>query len=865
MSDEIIDQNTEKSIDTPSVQTGIIDVKMVEQVKKAFLEYSMSVIVARALPDVRDGLKPVQRRILYGMSELGLSHNTATKKSARIVGDVMGKYHPHGDSSIYDAMVRMAQDFSYRERLVDGQGNFGSVDGDPPAAMRYTEARLTKVSAEMLSDLDKDTVDFMPNFDETMKEPTVLPAKIPNLLVNGAQGIAVGMATNIPPHNLADVIDATVAYIDDNNISIRELTRIIKGPDFPTGGIITGNSEIEQIYQTGKGRVVLRAKAEIVEKSNGRSAIEITEIPYAVNKAEMIKNIADHVKDGRIAGISDIRDESDIEGLRIMIECKRDANANVVLNKLFTYTELQSNFSANMLALVNGEPKILNLRDIIYNYLMHRKEVVIRRSKYELNKAESRAHIVEGLLKAHDIIDEIIKTIRASKNTQEAKQALIDDYGFSDRQAQAILEMRLQQLTNLEINKLEAELEALRETIAYLRAVLESDKMQYDIIKAELLEIKEKYGEARKTQIDYNMEEINYEDLIQEKDIVISITQRGYIKRMPLSAYKAQNRGGKGVKGATAREDDYIKDIVSTTTHCRQLFFTNFGKVYVATGYDIPEASKNAKGTAVINLINLQPEERVQQIIPLDKEFDKKYIVFATKLGFVKRMEFDEIKKIRSNGLIAIALEDGDELVSVCFTNGDNDVMAVTREGKGIRFTEEDMRPMGRTARGIRGIKFNEGDELVDLATIEEGKDLLFVSENGFGKRSATELYRQQIRGGKGMIAMAVSEKTGGVVGMKSIDNDDDIIIMNSSGIMIRTPLSQLAQLGRDTRGVTLMRLGDDERVISVAVVAHDDDVTEDVPEDENAPEENNASDTPEVTEQTADTPAPEADTADEL
>ena len=827
MSDEIKNDNADTPIDKPTVHTGITDVKIVEQIKKAFLEYSMSVIVARALPDVRDGLKPVQRRILFGMSELGITPTTAHKKSARIVGEVMGKFHPHGDSSIYDAMVRMAQDFSYREPLVDGHGNFGSLDGDPPAAMRYTEARLTKVATEMLADLDKDTVDFMPNFDETLKEPTVLPSRIPNLLVNGAQGIAVGMATNIPPHNLSDVIDATVAYIDDNNISIRDLTRIIKGPDFPTGAIITGNSEIEQIYQTGKGRIVIRAKTEILEKSNGRSAIEVTEIPYTVNKAEMIKNIAEHVKDGRITGISDIRDESDIEGLRIMIECKKDANPNVILNKLFTYTELQTNFSVNMLALVGGEPKILNLRDMIYNYVLHRKDVVVRRSRFELNKAEARAHIVEGLLKAHDIIDEIIKTIRSSKTTQDAKQSLVELYGFSDKQAQAILEMRLQQLTNLEINKLEAELEALRDTISYLKAVLESDKMQYDIIKEELLSVKQKYGEPRKTQIDYNMEEINYEDLIQEKDIVISITNRGYIKRTPLSVYRAQNRGGKGVKGATAREDDFIRDIIATTTHCKLLFFTNFGKVYTATGYDIPEAGKNAKGTAVINIINLQPEERVQHIIPLDKEFDKKYIVFATKLGYVKRMEFDEIKKIRSSGLIAITLEEGDELISVAFTNGDNDVIAVTKAGKGIRFSEDDMRPMGRNARGIRGINFNEGDELVDLAAIEDGKDLLFVSENGFGKRSVSDLYRRQSRGGKGMIAMTVNDKTGDIVAMRSIDDNDDIIVMNSSGIMIRTALSQLAQLGRGTRGVTLMRLDEDEKVVSAAIVPHDDEAAE--------------------------------------
>lgn len=833
MSDEIkndIDIKDDAPIDTPTMHSGITDVKMVEQVKKAFLEYSMSVIVARALPDARDGLKPVQRRILYGMSELGITPQSAHKKSARIVGEVMGKFHPHGDSSIYDAMVRMAQDFSYREPLVDGHGNFGSVDGDPPAAMRYTEARLTKVATEMLADLDKDTVDFMPNFDETLQEPKVLPSRIPNLLVNGAQGIAVGMATNIPPHNLGDVIDAAVAYIDDNNISIRELTRIIKGPDFPTGGIITGNSEIEQIYQTGKGKVVIRAKTQILEKSNGRSAIEVTEIPYTVNKAEMIKNIADHVKDGRITGISDLRDESDIEGLRIMIECKKDTNPNVILNKLFTYTELQTNFSVNMLALVGGEPKILNLRDIIHVYVSHRRDVVVRRSKFELAKAQARAHIIEGLLKAHDIIDEIIKTIRSSKTTAEAKEKLVLEYGFSEKQAQAILEMRLQQLTNLEINKLETELNGLRDTIAYLNAILSDEKLQYNVIKEELTSIKEKYGEPRKTQIDYNMEEINYEDLIQEKQIVVSISSRGYIKRSPLSLFKSQNRGGRGVKGAATREDDYIKEIVATTTHAKLLFFTNYGKVYSASGYDVPEAGKNAKGTPVINLINVQPEERVQCIVSVDKTFDKKYVVFATKFGYVKRMEFDEIAKIRSNGLIAIALEDGDELMSVAFTNGDNDVLAVSRDGKGIRFNEEDMRPMGRTARGVCGIKLNSEDELVDLITVEHDKDILFVGDNGYGKRSESEIYHAQVRGGKGMIAMTVSQRTGKLVAMKSIDENDDVIMVSSGGIMIRTPVSQLARLGRSTQGVTLMKLSEGENVVSVAIVPHEDD-EEDIPE----------------------------------
>ena len=833
MSDEIKNDIIDESpIDTPTTNSGITEVKIVEQVKKAFLEYSMSVIVARALPDARDGLKPVQRRILYGMSELGMTPNTAHKKSARIVGEVMGKFHPHGDSSIYDAMVRMAQDFSYREPLVDGHGNFGSVDGDPPAAMRYTEARLSKVATEMLADLDKETVDFMPNFDETLDEPTVLPSRIPNLLVNGAQGIAVGMATNIPPHNLGDVIDAAVAYIDDTNISIRDLTRIIKGPDFPTGAIITGNSEIEQIYQTGKGKVVLRAKTQILEKSNGRSAIEITEIPYAVNKAEMIKNIAEHVKDGRITGISDLRDESDIEGLRIMVECKKDANPNVILNKLFTYTELQTNFSVNMLALVGGEPKVLNLRDIIHVYVSHRRDVIIRRSKFDLAKAEARAHIIEGLLKAHDIIDAIIQTIRSSKTTAEARERLMEEYGFSERQAQAILEMRLQQLTNLEINKLEAELDALRDTISYLRAILENERMQYDVIKEELLAIKEKYGKPRKTQIDYDMEEINYEDLIQEKPIVISISNRGYIKRTPLSLYKAQNRGGRGVKGATAREDDFIKEIIATTTHAKLMFFTNFGKVYTSTGYDVPEAGKNAKGTPVINLINIQSEERVQCIVAIDKDFNKKFVTFATKLGFVKRMEFDEIAKIRSNGLIAIALEEGDELMSVAFTEGDNDVIAVSKSGKGIRFNENDMRPMGRSARGVCGIKLNAGDDLVDLITVEEGRDILFVGENGFGKRSESELYHAQVRGGKGMIAMTVNAKTGDLVAMKSVSEDEDVIMMSSGGVIIRTAVSQLARLGRSTQGVTLMKLAEGETVVSVAIVPHEEpEDDDDIPE----------------------------------
>lgn len=826
------ENNNQTHIDTPTKQTGIEQRKIVEEVRKSFLEYSMSVIVARALPDVRDGLKPVHRRILYGMSELGITASSQHKKSARIVGEVMGKFHPHGDASIYNAMVRLAQNFAIRCPLVDGQGNFGSIDGDPAGAMRYTEARLSRIAMEMLADLDKDTVDFMPNFDETLKEPTVLPAKFPNLLVNGSQGIAVGMATNIPPHNLGDVIDAAVAYIDNREISIRELTRIIKGPDFPTGAIITGSSEIEQAYQTGKGRIVIRSKAEIEEKANGKSVIHITEIPYNVNKAEMIKNIANHVKDGKIVGISDIRDESDMDGLSIVIECKRDANANVVLNKLYTYTELQSTFNVNMLALVNGEPKVLTLKDALHYYIMHRKEVVVRRCQFELNKAQARAHILEGLLKALDIIDQIIATIRGSKTAAEAKQSLIDLYEFTEKQAQAILDMRLQQLTNLERSKLEDEYNALAETIANLNAILASDEKQFAVIREELLTVKEKYNTPRKTQIDYNMDVINYEDLIQQRDIVVCMTQKGYIKRMGLDLYKAQNKGGRGVKGVVTRDDDYIKDVIATTTHSRILFFTNYGRVYSLSGYDIPEGGKTAKGSAVINLIQLQPGEKVQHFMSLEKDTAEKYIIFATKQGYVKRMELNEIQRIRSNGLIAIYLEEGDELISVALTSGEDDVILVTKEGKAIRFSEEELRPMGRTARGVRGIKFRPQDELVDMACVRGSGDIFCIAEHGFGKRTANADYRKQSRGGMGLIAMKVTEKTGKIVAARIVGDDDDVIIMNSSGIMIRTSLAQLNSISRATQGVKLMNLKDGESVVSVTIVPHEE------PEEESGEEE---------------------------
>lgn len=826
------ENNNQTHIDTPTKQTGIEQRKIVEEVRKSFLEYSMSVIVARALPDVRDGLKPVHRRILYGMSELGITASSQHKKSARIVGEVMGKFHPHGDASIYDAMVRLAQNFAIRCPLVDGQGNFGSIDGDPAGAMRYTEARLSRIAMEMLADLDKDTVDFMPNFDETLKEPTVLPAKFPNLLVNGSQGIAVGMATNIPPHNLGDVIDAAVAYIDNREISIRDLTRIIKGPDFPTGAIITGSSEIEQAYQTGKGRIVIRSKAEIEEKANGKSVIHITEIPYNVNKAEMIKNIANHVKDGKIVGISDIRDESDMDGLSIVIECKRDANANVVLNKLYTYTELQSTFNVNMLALVNGEPKVLTLKDALHYYIMHRKEVVVRRCQFELNKAQARAHILEGLLKALNIIDQIIATIRGSKTAAEAKQSLIDLYEFTEKQAQAILDMRLQQLTNLERSKLEDEYNALAETIANLNSILASDEKQFAVIREELLSVKEKYNTPRKTQIDYNMDVINYEDLIQQRDIVVCMTQKGYIKRMGLDLYKAQNKGGRGVKGVVTRDDDYIKDVIATTTHSRILFFTNYGRVYSLSGYDIPEGGKTAKGSAVINLIQLQPGEKVQHFMSLEKDTAEKYIIFATKQGYVKRMELNEIQRIRSNGLIAIYLEEGDELISVALTSGEDDVILVTKEGKAIRFSEEELRPMGRTARGVRGIKFRPQDELVDMACVRGSGDIFCIAEHGFGKRTANADYRKQSRGGMGLIAMKVTEKTGKIVAARIVGDDDDVIIMNSSGIMIRTSLAQLNSISRATQGVKLMNLKDGESVVSVTIVPHEE------PEEESAEEE---------------------------
>ncbi|MBE5817273.1 MAG: DNA gyrase subunit A [Clostridiales bacterium] len=801
---------------------SILELKIVDEIKQSFLEYSMSVIVARALPDVRDGLKPVHRRILYSMNELGITAASQHKKSARIVGDVLGKYHPHGDASVYDALARMAQDFNLRYMLVDGHGHFGSIDGDPVAAMRYTEARLSKIAMEMLADIGKNVVDFIPNFDETLKEPAVLPAAIPNLLINGSQGIAVGMATNIPPHNLGEVIDASVALLDNKDISIKDLIKIIKAPDFPTGAIITGNSEIEQLYSTGRGKIYTRAKCTIEEKANGQSSIIVTEIPYMVNKANMIKNIADHVNDKKIEGISDINDHSDMEGLRIVIDIKRGYDPNVVLNKLYKLTELQSTFGANMLALVNGEPKTLNIKEMLYYYLLHRKEVLVRRCKFELEKAEARKHIVEGLIKALDIIDEIIATIRSSANTAEARTSLVEKYGFTEIQATEILNMRLQALTGLERIKLDEELASLIATIADLKETIANEDKQDSIIKADLTEIKRKYNDPRRTQVDVSATDIDIDDLVEEKNVVISLTQRGYVKRIPIDQYRLQNRGGRGVKGVAARDGDYIREIVAATTHQRILLFTSFGRVHSLTGYDIPEASKTALGSALINKLALQPNERVQQILALDKNTDNKYIVFSTKKGYVKRMMLSEIANIRKNGLNTIVLEEDDELVSVKVTSGNDDVLVATHMGKAIRFPESDLRPSGRIARGSRGIKVAEDDRVIDMDIItEDNCDIFCISENGFGKRTEASMYSNQNRGGKGVKTMNITDKTGPIASMKVVYDDKDMLIMNSSGIIIRTPIDQISTTGRNTQGVKIMRLDEDEKVVSIAIVEH--------------------------------------------
>lgn len=792
------------------------------EMKRCYIDYAMSVIVGRALPDVRDGLKPVHRRILYSMYELGLDPSKGYRKCARIVGDVLGKYHPHGDSSVYDALVRLAQDFSIRYTLVDGHGNFGSVDGDSAAAMRYTEARMAKISVEMIRDINKDTIDFGENFDGTEKEPIVLPSRFPNLLVNGSAGIAVGMATNIPPHNLVEVIDGINYFIDNPDCTIAELMLHIKGPDFPTAGIIMGMRGIREAYETGRGKIIVRSKAEI-EEENGRHRIVVTEIPYQVNKAKLIENIADLVKDKRIVGISDLRDESDREGMRIVIELKRDANPNIILNQLYKHTKMQDTFGIIMLALVNNEPKVLNLKQILSHYVDFQKEVIRRRTIFELKKAETREHILEGLKVALDHIDEVISIIRSSKNTAEAKERLQDKFNLSEAQSSAIVEMRLRALTGLERQKIENELNELRELIAKLKEILSSEELILNIIKDELTEIKLKYGDERRTSIEQSSDDINIEDLIQEQNVVVTLTRDGYIKRIPEDAYTAQKRGGRGIVAGTTKEDDIIENLFVTSTHNHIVFFTNHGRAYKLKGYEIPEGSRTSKGTNIINILMLRPDEKVEAVICM-KEFNPDdYLIMGTKKGIVKRTSLDNFKNIRKSGLNAITLREEDELISVKLTSGNDDIMMFTSEGYSIRFKETDVREMGRTASGVKGISLRENDTVVAMEVVDPELKVLVVSENGLGKRTNVEEYKVQYRGGMGIITYKTSEKTGKVIGAKMVSDDDELMLINSKDIAIRINASDISVTGRSTMGVKLMKTEEEVKVIAIAKIIADD------------------------------------------
>ena len=796
---------------------NIININIEDEMKKSYLDYAMSVIVSRALPDVRDGLKPVHRRILYAMNELGNTPDKPYRKSARVVGDVLGKYHPHGDSSVYDAMVRLAQDFNTRYPLVDGHGNFGSIDGDSPAAMRYTEVRMTKIAMEMLRDINKDTIDYRPNFDETLKEPVVLPSRFPNLLVNGSSGIAVGMATNIPPHNLREVIDGLVMLIDEPDTTVDELMKVIKGPDFPTGAMIMGTDGIKAAFRTGRGKIQLRAVANIEETTRGRQRIVVTEIPYQVNKANLIEKIAELVRDKKIEGISDLRDESDREGMRIVIELKRDANPNVVLNNLYKQTQLQTTFGVIMLALVDDEPKILNLKQMLTHYMDYQKEVVTRRTQYDLNKAEERAHIVEGLKIALDHIDEVINIIRSSKEEATAKKRLMESFGLSEKQAQAILDMRLRRLTGLEREKLEEEYEALIKEINRLKEILASERILLNTIKEELLEIKEKYGDDRRTRIMPAVDEIDIEDMIEKEDVIITLTHNGYIKRMPESTYRTQRRGGKGIIGLTTRENDFVENLLITSTHDTILFFTNKGKAYLLKAYEIPEGKRQAKGTNIVNLLNLERDENITAVIPIDEYNPESNLIFVTKKGKIKKTKMHLFKNIRRSGIIAINLQEDDELIQVRETDGTRELILVTSRGIAIRFSEEDVREMGRNATGVKAITLADNDEVVAMDLVEEGKKLLVVSEYGYGKRTELEEYRCQTRGGKGLKTYNIKDKTGLLVSAKVVDDEDEIIMISKAGTIIRLNAKDISITGRSTQGVKLMKIEEDDRIMAVA------------------------------------------------
>ena len=821
----------------------IHEVDLKDTMEESYINYAMSVIASRALPDVRDGLKPVQRRILYSMSELNNTPDKPHRKCARIVGDTMGKYHPHGDSSIYGALVNMAQDWATRYPMVDGHGNFGSVDGDGAAAMRYTEARLSKISMEMLADINKDTVDFAPNFDETEKEPVVMPARYPNLLVNGTSGIAVGMATNIPPHNLREVVSAIVKIIDniieeDRTTDLEEILGIVKGPDFPTGAEILGTRGIDEAYRTGRGKIRVRAVSNIETLPNGKSEIIVTEIPYMVNKARLIENIAALVRDKKIDGITGIADHSNREGMRICIELRRDANANVILNQLYKHTQMQDTFGVIMLALVNNQPKVMNLLEMLTYYLQHQEEVVTRRTKYDLNKAQERSHILEGLLKALDHIDEVIHIIRASANAAEAKKNLMERFDLSDAQAQAIVDMRLRALTGLEREKLENEYKELMARIEQLKAILADRKVLLGVIRREILTVSEKYGDDRRTSIGFDEYDLSMEDLIPRENTVITMTKLGYIKRMTVDNFRSQNRGGKGIKGMQTIEDDYIEELLMTTTHHYLMFFTNTGRVYRLKAYEIPEASRTSRGTAIVNLLQLMPGEKISAVIPIEKYNDDEYLLMATKKGLIKKTPIKEYANVRKTGLAAITLREEDELIEVKYTDSDHDVFMITKYGQCIRFNESDVRPTGRTSMGVRGMNLVDSDEVIGMQIDSQGTDLLIVSEYGMGKRTSIDEFTAQNRGGKGVKCYKITEKTGNVVGVKAVDEDNEIMIINTEGIIIRMKCDGISELGRVTSGVKLINLPEGDKVACIAKVRRGDESEDDLVEPEESTED---------------------------
>lgn len=804
----------------------ILPIDIRKEMKKSYIDYAMSVIVSRALPDVRDGLKPVHRRILYSMHELGLTPEKGYRKCARIVGDVLGKYHPHGDTAVYGALVRMAQDFSQRCILVDGHGNFGSVDGDGAAAMRYTEAKMSKITTQMLRDINKETVDYKPNFDGEEKEPIVLPSRFPNLLVNGSTGIAVGMATNIPPHNLIEVIDGVLMVIENPEVEISELMTKIKGPDFPTAGIILGRAGIKSAYETGRGRILVRAKTDI-EENKGRNAIIVTELPYQVNKAKLIEGIADLVKDKKIDGISDLRDESDREGMRIVIELKRDANPNIVLNRLFKHTRMQDTFGVIMIALVNGEPQTLNLKQCLVHYLNHQKEVVVRRTQFDLDKALARAHILEGLKIALDHIDEVIRLIRAAKGISEAKENLMNGFNLSEKQATAIVEMRLGRLTGLERDKIEDEFNEIVKLVNYLRGILADESILLSIITEELIEIRNKYGDTRRTAIEKNPYSIDEEDLIQEEDVVITLTHAGYIKRLPADTYSAQKRGGRGIQGVTTKEDDFVEHIFITSTHNNLLLFTNKGKAFRLKAYEIPEGGRTAKGTNLVNIIPIGNDEKIQAVISLKEFTEDNYLIMGTKQGLVKKTSLDKYSSIRKNGLNAINLREDDELIGAAITTGDSEMLFVTRNGYSIRFSEKNVRGMGRTATGVKALTLRQEDIVVSMNIVTPEEELLVISENGFGKRTLVSEYSLQYRGGKGVITYKVSEKTGKLVGARIVKNGDELILINSNGIVIRLNVSGISTTSRNTMGVTLMKNGEGDNIVAIAKINCSDEIND--------------------------------------